>query len=104
MSRRNRRGRERRSWDDDDRSGWSGRRKERDRRPRAQLPRVERAPAPAPPSGPVSLLPAAPPEARTCGRCAEWLADEVGGRGECLHPGSGILKPWWDTPACDFFR
>jgi hypothetical protein len=41
--------------------------------------------------------------AATCGRCREFLADEVGGRGECLHPGSGVLRPWWDTPACPFF-
>ena len=56
------------------------------------------------PSQSLSLLVPDPPEAKTCGRCHEWLADEVGGRGECLHPGSGILRPWWETPACAFFR
>jgi hypothetical protein len=39
----------------------------------------------------------------TCGRCREFVQDDVGGRGECLHPGSGILKPWPDTEACPFF-
>jgi hypothetical protein len=61
--------------------------------------------APAPiASPPFSLLPSAPPEVKTCGRCQEWISDELGGRGECLHPGSGILRPWWDTPACPFYH
>jgi hypothetical protein len=41
--------------------------------------------------------------ARTCGGCREFVEDETTGRGECLHPGSGILAPWNDTPGCDFF-
>jgi len=40
----------------------------------------------------------------TCGRCREFVADDVSGRGECLHPGSGVLRPWWDTPGCPFFE
>lgn len=41
--------------------------------------------------------------ARTCGGCREFVEDHEGGRGTCLHPGSGILNPWTDTEACDFF-
>jgi hypothetical protein len=55
-----------------------------------------------PAAGPGPLL-AAPTTTATCGRCREFLADELGGRGECLHPGSGVLRPWWDTPGCPFF-
>lgn len=43
------------------------------------------------------------PAARTCGGCREFVEDHEGGRGTCLHPGSGILNPWNDTAACDFF-
>lgn len=48
----------------------------------------------------------APPLARECGNCLEWLpprADSIGARGGCAHPGSGILAPDADTPACPFF-
>lgn len=41
--------------------------------------------------------------AKVCGRCREFVEDSEAGRGTCLHPGSGILSPWTDTPACDFF-
>lgn len=41
--------------------------------------------------------------AKTCGGCREFVEDHEGGRGTCLHPGSGILNPWTDTEACDFF-
>ncbi len=41
--------------------------------------------------------------ARVCGGCKEFVEDGEGGRGTCLHPGSGILSPWTDTRACDFF-
>lgn len=58
---------------------------------------------PALPVFPVSLLPE-PAAGPVCGRCREWFADEVGGRGTCDHPGSGFLKPWSDTPACPFFH
>jgi len=44
--------------------------------------------------------PAAP---RMCGSCKEFVEDQDGGRGTCLHPGSGILAPWTDTGACQFF-
>ncbi len=40
---------------------------------------------------------------KQCGNCREFLEDEHGGRGECLHPGSGILRPWTDTASCDFY-
>lgn len=41
--------------------------------------------------------------AKTCGGCREFVEDHEGGRGTCLHPGSGVLNPWGDTVACDFF-
>jgi len=44
---------------------------------------------------PVSTAPA-----QTCGSCREFVEDQEAGRGTCLHPGSGILSPWTDTPAC----
>ena len=40
---------------------------------------------------------------KACGSCREFLEDQEGGRGTCLHPGSGVLSPWTDTPGCDFF-
>jgi hypothetical protein len=40
---------------------------------------------------------------KTCSGCREFIEDGEGGRGSCLHPGSGILAPWTDTTACDFF-
>lgn len=40
---------------------------------------------------------------KLCGNCTEFVEDTEGGRGTCLHPGSGILSPWTDTAACDFF-
>ena len=40
---------------------------------------------------------------KTCGGCREFVEDHEGGRGTCLHPGSGVLNPWGDTVACDFF-
>ncbi len=44
-----------------------------------------------------ALLPA-------CGSCHEYIEKDDSGRGECLHPGSGILSPWRDTASCDFYR
>ncbi|GIW15004.1 MAG: hypothetical protein KatS3mg063_0857 [Tepidiforma sp.] len=41
--------------------------------------------------------------ARTCGGCREFVEDGDLGRGTCLHPGSGVLHPWTDTPACEFW-
>lgn len=41
--------------------------------------------------------------AKVCGGCREFVEDQEGGRGTCLHPGSGILLPWTDTPGCDFY-
>lgn len=43
------------------------------------------------------------PAAKTCGRCREFVEDGELGRGTCLHPGSGVLHPWTDTAACDFW-
>jgi hypothetical protein len=40
---------------------------------------------------------------KTCGGCREFVEDSEGGRGDCLHPGSGIVSPWTDTKACDFY-
>ena len=40
---------------------------------------------------------------KACGTCKEFVEDHEGGRGTCLHPGSGILSPWTDTGACDFY-
>ena len=45
-----------------------------------------------------------PMPARACGNCREFVEDKDGGRGTCLHPGSGILSPWTDTPGCDFHQ
>ena len=43
------------------------------------------------------------PAVSLCGGCREFVEDQEGGRGICLHPGSGILSPWTDTPGCEFF-
>ena len=43
------------------------------------------------------------PAVSLCGGCREFVEDQEGGRGTCLHPGSGILSPWTDTPGCQFF-
>lgn len=43
------------------------------------------------------------PPVRACGGCREFVEDQEGGRGTCLHPGSGILNPWTDTAGCPFF-
>lgn len=44
----------------------------------------------------------APTFVKACGNCREFVEDQEGGRGTCLHPGSGILSPWTDTEACQF--
>lgn len=41
---------------------------------------------------------------RHCGGCREFIEDQEGGRGTCLHPGSGVLSPWTDTGSCAFFQ
>ncbi|MGH2633663.1 MAG: hypothetical protein ACRDG3_09665 [Tepidiformaceae bacterium] len=43
------------------------------------------------------------PPVKSCGGCREFVEDQEGGRGTCLHPGSGVLSPWTDTQACQFF-
>ena len=40
---------------------------------------------------------------RACGGCREFVEDQEGGRGTCLHPASGVLSPWTDTPSCAFW-
>lgn len=42
-------------------------------------------------------------EQKRCGQCKEFVEDELTSRGACLHPGSGIVSPWTDTPGCDFY-
>jgi hypothetical protein len=47
----------------------------------------------------------AEPGVKHCGNCREFIeGQDPGGRGECLHPGSGILAPWNDTEACAFYE
>ncbi len=60
------------------------------------------------PRGPVPLIPshhaeAPEPAPKTCAGCREFVEDQEGGRGTCLHPGSGVLSPWTDTDACAFY-
>lgn len=84
--------------------------RKKDRRQRQELQRWDSRPAVTEDQfieSDVSLLlemarqRAEPP--KMCGGCREFVEDQEGGRGTCLHPGSGILSPWTDTPACDFF-
>jgi hypothetical protein len=58
---------------------------------------------PGAPEDDLSLAIGAPLAGRTCGRCREFVEDGELGRGTCLHPGSGVLHPWTDTPGCDFW-
>jgi hypothetical protein len=44
-----------------------------------------------------------PTPPKSCGGCREFVEDQEGGRGTCLHPGSGVLSPWTDTAACQFY-
>lgn len=46
-----------------------------------------------PPAGP----------ANSCGTCREFVPGTEFGRGQCLHPGSGVFAPWGDTAACAFY-
>jgi hypothetical protein len=41
---------------------------------------------------------------KTCGGCRQFIEDHDFGRGTCLHIASGILNPYTDTPACDYFE
>jgi hypothetical protein len=50
------------------------------------------------------LLPAPNLHDASCGRCHEFIEDGEAGRGTCLHPASGVMFPWYNTPACPFFR
>jgi hypothetical protein len=45
-----------------------------------------------------------PPTPRTCGACRQFVEDHDFGRGTCLHIASGILNPYTDTPACEYFE
>ena len=90
------------------------RRRDRERRPAADEPAVfadQYAAVFDEPRGPRSLLAlldeddggrAAPK--LTCEGCHEFVPNDESGRGTCLHPGSGVLSPWTDTPACDFYE
>lgn len=60
-------------------------------------------PTPLTDFGPTSMVPHPPPSLKLCGGCREFVEDQEGGRGTCLHPGSGVLSPWTDTEACAFF-
>ncbi len=46
----------------------------------------------------------APPLTKACGSCHEFIEDQDLGRGTCLHPASGVFAPWYDTPACPYYR
>jgi hypothetical protein len=50
--------------------------------------------------GPRRMLPLA--NGKACGSCREFVESADGGRGSCLHPASGIVSPWTDTPGCDY--
>lgn len=41
---------------------------------------------------------------KTCGNCRQFVEDHDFGRGTCLHIASGILNPYTDTPACEYFE
>ncbi len=41
---------------------------------------------------------------KTCGSCRQFVEDHDFGRGTCLHIASGILNPYSDTPACEYFE
>ncbi|MEO8541125.1 MAG: hypothetical protein ABI577_15390 [bacterium] len=41
---------------------------------------------------------------KTCGNCRQFVEDHDFGRGTCLHIASGILNPFTDTPACEYFE
>ncbi|WP_322797442.1 hypothetical protein [Tepidiforma sp.] len=85
-----------------------GRRKERKRERRAQRREwLTSGRDPFEVGDPFEELPVtavSPPAAqRVCGQCREFVEDREFGRGTCLHPGSGVMHPWTDTPGCDFW-
>lgn len=41
---------------------------------------------------------------KNCGSCRQFVEDHDFGRGTCLHIASGILNPYTDTPACEYFE
>jgi hypothetical protein len=41
---------------------------------------------------------------KSCGSCRQFIEDHDFGRGTCLHIASGILNPFTDTPACEYFE
>jgi hypothetical protein len=41
---------------------------------------------------------------KSCGSCRQFIEDHDLGRGTCLHIASGILNPFTDTPACEYFE
>lgn len=44
------------------------------------------------------------PLVTACGKCREFVEGTDWGRGTCIHPASGVLSPWPDTPGCDYYR
>ena len=51
-----------------------------------------------------AMGPAGTERPKTCGGCRQFVEDHDFGRGTCLHIASGILNPFTDTPACDYFE
>src|SRR5512139_132864 len=41
---------------------------------------------------------------KACGSCRQFVEDHDFGRGTCLHIASGVLNPYTDTPACEYFE
>lgn len=41
---------------------------------------------------------------KTCGSCRQFVEDHDFGRGTCLHIASGVLNPYSDTAACEYFE
>jgi len=41
---------------------------------------------------------------KACGSCRQFVEDHDFGRGTCLHIASGILNPYTDTKACEYFE
>lgn len=115
------RGKRRNGWSDEDRElPRSARERPRGRgrgdRPSRERrkPAREQTPAPAatlpPPADEVGVVTILMDEERvpggvkSCGLCRNWFdRGTIGGRGECDHPGSGMMYPYDDTPACPFF-
>jgi len=115
------RGKRRNGWNEDERDlprsarerprgrGRGDRPSRERRKPALERPgaRIEALPPPADEAGVTTILmdqPAFGTATKSCGLCRNWFdRGTIGGRGECDHPGSGIMYPYDDTPACPFF-